>query len=328
MPKRKKSYGVLRKVNTSVEPIVINPLQSEVDEAREVLIQHFTHLPKFEGDPIAKANEVIEACRVGWMNSPKTFYERIRQKAKFRHSGGANMMTWAEVNSVEASKDIAIAQQFDKNSPRPLPRLLPSEEIIDHLGREKILRALNNADKKFWKQRENYYRREFDFNSSSDFTLLIEVISNELKIAKIHQMEFEELEKKPVANDPMSGPDAQKLLALSKMTIDAHKQLQESLKALGVTRDQRKEELDMSDGDLASLSMSLDKKLRAQTAIDAANREEEELGLRRKYLRGDVYNAGLERAIHNQIPQSEEIAEIIKESGIALDEGDPRGSSN
>lgn len=307
----------LRRVRSTIaEPVVLNPLQHEVDEAREALIQHFTHLPKFEGDPIEKANHVIEACRIGWRNAPKTFFERVRTKAKFRHAGGANLRSYGQMTATKAAGDLAIADTANKY----LPRLPPSEEIIDHLGREKILRTLKPHDKKFWRQREEYYRREFEFNSSSDFTLLIEVISNELKISKVHQMEFEELEKIPVKDDPTTGPDPQRLLAFSKMTAEAHKQLQDSLKALGVTRDQRKAELDTSDGDLASLSMSLDKKLKMEEAIDAAHREEENEGLKRKYLRGDVYVVeGLPRAIHNRIPDSEETAEIIKESGIDID---------
>jgi hypothetical protein len=189
------------------------------------------------------------------------------------------------------------------------------------------LRSLRAPDKRFWKQREDYYRREFDFNSSSDFSLLIEVISNEIKIHKIHEMEFAELEKTIDPEDDESGPDPQKLLALSKMTAEAHKQLQDSLKALGVTRDQRKEELESGEGDIASLSLSLDKKERAREALAAAYAEEEQAGLRRKYLRGDVYEVGLERAIHNRTPEGDEAAEIIKESGIRL-EDDQNASSD
>lgn len=300
-------------------PLLLNPLKEEVDEAREALIIHFTHLPKFDGDPLEKANQVIEACRLGWTNAPKTFFDRIRQKAKFRHSGGANLRSWGEMNAQRASREPGIEQSLEKVEPRQLPQWAPSEQIFDHLGREKILRALKAGDKKFWKQRERYYRNEFDFNSSSDFTLLIEVISNELKIAKVHQMEFEELEKTPVKGDPMSGPDPQRLLAFSKMTSECHKQLGDSLKSLGVTREQRKDELDTGDGNIASLSLSLDKKEKTKEAIERAWSEEEQAGLRRKYLRGDVYNAGLDRAIHNMIPDSDEIEEIIKESGINVE---------
>ena len=303
-------------------PKVLHPPQEEVDTLREKLVAHYKAFPGFSGDPLAKADWAIEASRKGWANCPKTFEKRVRTKAKMHHAGGANLRNRGELTSQKASREGAIEAAIDSADPLHQPAI---EEVIDHIGRDKVLRALKAPDKKFWKQREKYYRREFEFNSSSDFTLLIEVISNELKIAKIHEMEFEELERAPDSDKGIEGPDPQKLLALSKMTSEAHKQLADSLKSLGVTRDQRRDELENADGDISSLSLSLDKKLAAVAAVQEADRVEEEAGLKRKYLRGDVHDIGLDRAIHNRIPNADEVAEIISESGIHS-EDDPGAS--
>jgi len=312
----------MAKKKREVPPIkVLNPSPEQMAFYREHLIKHYSALPGFKGDPIAKTSEVLEACKTGWAFCPNTFEERVRTKAKWRHSGGGNLRTWGELTASKASREMAIRAEYDEAmGPPPLQPAL--EEVIDHIGRDKIIKTLCTADKKFWRQRERYYRREFEFNSSSDFALLIEVISNELKINKIHEMEFEELERKPDPDRGIEGPDPQKLLSFSRMVSEAHKQLQDSLKALGVTRDQRKDELDAADGDIASLSISLDKKIKAQEALEAVYAEEEEAGLRRKFLRGDVYDVGLPRAIHNKIPNAEEIAEIVEESGIMGEEED------
>lgn len=301
-----------------VFPEILDPSQEEIENAKEELVAHYRLLPGFNGDPIQKTHEVIEACKVGWRNCPKTFGERIRVKAKVRHAGGANLRNWGEAKSAEAAGEAAIEQKLNLADPleeKSANQASAIEEIIDHIGRDKILRHLNSADRKFWKQREKYYRVEFEFNSSSDFALLLEVISNEIKIQKIHEMEFQELERKPDA-DGENGPDPQKLLAFSKMTAEAHKQLQDSLRSLGVTRDQRKGELESGDGDIASISITLDRKLAARAAVEEAYKVEEDAGLRRKQLRGDVYDAGLPRAVHNRVPDVEEIQDLIKEAGI------------
>jgi hypothetical protein len=292
------------------EPEELHPSEEEIEKTRDALIHYYTHIPKFKGDPIAKATDVIEKCKKGWRNGPNSFKQRIRAKSKMGTDVASHLRNWGELNSAKAAPERAIEQQMEEAFPLPKPHL---EEAIDHAGRDAMLKSLAPKDRKFFKQREKHYRKEFSFNSSSDYALLMEVIADEIKIQKIHELEFEELE--------LVEPDPARLLNFSKMSSEAHMRLERSQRALGVTRDQRKDELDEGDADLASLSMSLDKKIKAIAAKEALDKEEEDAGLNRKYLRGDVYPIkGLPRAAHNLLPEMADIDEIIEDAGIHVEE--------
>jgi hypothetical protein len=113
-------------------------------------------------------------------------------------------------------------------------------------------------------------------------------------------------------------PSPQALSAIAKMINDAHARLQASMKNLGITRDQRKDELNKKVGDIASIAINLDRKKKLQEKIEEVWKREELEGLERKARRGDVYYVeGLDRPIHDQIPEMTEIDEILKESGIS-----------
>jgi hypothetical protein len=292
------------------KPEELDPPEAEIERLREELVKFYRNWPKFAGDPIEKSYQIIEQCKKGWVNCPRTFEMRVRTKAGLRNKAMANLMNWGEANSAKAARERAIEQQMNKAFPVPKSNL---EQEIDHAGRAVMLKMLNVNDRKFFKQRERYYRKEFDFNSSSDYALLVEVIMDELKIQKIHKMEMAELEK--------VDPSSERLLRYSKMVTEAHTRLAKSQQALGVTRDQRKDELEDAESNLASISVSLDKKIKAMAAKEAAYAEEEEAGLNRKFLRGDVYPVeGLDRAVHNLMPEATIVDELIADAGILTEE--------
>lgn len=308
MAKKKRT----RKNNQYILPEPINPPIEELEAERERILEFYTNLPKFTGDPIAKTNEVLESCKVGWRNAPHSFKTRVDFKIK----NVGRMQNWGANRKKEKAEEVqreniineAIDIQEKQNEPEKKKTKL--DEYIDtQLGRAAIVSSLSEKDRKFFEQRERYYRSEFEFNNSSDFSLLIEVIADELKIQKIHEMEFEELKQ----DIPSHG----KLMGLSKMVTEAHQRLERSLRGLGVTRDQRKDELDKAEGDITQLVIQYEKKKQAIDLLEKEQKQEEDEGLRRKYLRGDVYpTEGLERALHNRIPEGLEARKIIEEAGI------------
>lgn len=305
-----------RKNNQYSLPEPLTPSSDEVEIQRERILEFYTNLPKFTGDPIAKTNEVLESCKKGWRNSPLTFEGRV----SFKINNIKRVKNWGHKRKKEKAEEIAreniitdaMELQKDQNSDKEKSSL---DKYIDtQLGRSAILGSLSEKDRRFFEQRERYYRTEFEFNNSSDFSMLLEVIADELKIQKIHEMEFEELKE--------DNPRQDRLLGFSRMVTDAHQRLERSLRGLGVTRDQRKDELNKAEGDIAQLVLAYEKKKQAIELIEKEYKTEEDEGLRRKFLRGDVYPVdGLERALHNRIPDSSEAAKLIEEAGIqSLDE--------
>lgn len=289
-------------------PEYLNPTVEEMEKARLEVIDFYANLPGFKGDPIEKAEETLEGARKGWRNAPKTFENRIRAKIRTVQ----NSRDWAVHKNKESAdkslRETKLTQALTIIDEEPKKDAL--EKYLDtHLGRESILSNMMDRDRKFFEQRERYYRGEFEFNSSSDYALLIEAIMDELKIQKIHEMELNELK----ANNPRHD----KLLGLSRMVTEAHMRLEKALRSLGVTRDQRGAELSKAEGDITALVLAYEKKKDAIQIIEAEQNIEEQEGLRRKYLRGDVYPIeGLPRALHNRIPEGVEMQKIIEEAGI------------
>jgi hypothetical protein len=174
--------------------------------------------------------------------------------------------------------------------------------VLSQLGRDQILKKLKSPDRRFWMARERYYRQEFDFNESSDFALLMELLSDELEHKRIIDMRL-------ACDDPDS------MAALSRSATECFNRMEKALKALGITREQRKDELDTGDGDIASLSMSLDQKKKQLAIIKTLDMEERNDYSAKKYAQGDTFPVeGLPRPLHNRVPEMKEILRIEKEA--------------
>lgn len=173
-------------------------------------------------------NKKITECSNGWNHAPNRFDERIERKF-FRKPPSSDKL----VNKNLSFKDTG----YD-----PIFRSLTEEEII------------------FWKKRRKVYVDDFAFNSSSDESLLRqvlfeEIINNRCMIERLHKHSDAEVEEK-INNS-------------SKRLIDA-------LKHLGISRSKRTDLIDKQGGDIASLSMSFDKKLKNAEIIKENWKKEEE----------------------------------------------------
>lgn len=291
-------------------PKVIVPTESVERQTRNFLRDHYSHVSKYKKNPELiedKIEQVIDKAKNGWRNAPQSWDLRIKMLARSHHRED-HRRSWGAAKAEKKAKELVLVETLEDFQEEEESMALPSAER--QFSRDQMIRKLSPNDKKFFRQREAFYKREFDFNDSSDYALLMEVVMSEIKIQKLHRMEM----------DIMRHPkdvDTVALANISKILSESHAMLERSLKGLGVTRDQRKDELDAADGDLAVLGMSLDKKLAAKEAQAKLHAQEEDEGLDRKYLRGDVYmEKGIQRPLHNRIPEDSEIDDIIKDAGI------------
>jgi len=218
-----------------------------------------------------------------------------------RHPGGANLVTWGEYKKKQAAKEAALEMSIDEIAENTQNT---ENEILSQIGRDQILKKLKSPDRKFWLAREKFYRNEFDFNDSSDFALLMELLSDELEHKRIVEMR-------------LTTDEPDDLVALSRSATECFNRLEKAQRSLGITREQRKDELDDGEGDIAALSVNLDKKLKTIEAIKKADLIERDEYLAKKHARGDTFIIkGLPRPVHNRIPDMESIRKIEKEAGI------------
>src|SRR3972149_3585234 len=301
----------------------IAPTQKELDRAREIIVNKYKTFPKYKDDTVlfAKAEALIQKAREGWPGAHTSFLKRIKfltQSYKKKaepvsfSQGRAKKGRAKDIELVEEIKKLMNEQEQENSSSsgKKTNDDNNSNKTFDTLGEEQLFKNLDDESRKFVIERKFIYKNEFELNSSSDQTLLMELLCDELTMKKIREMEFAEMFK--------DKPSPAALASISKMADASHARLQVSMKNLGITRDQRKDELNKKVGDIASIAINLDRKKKIQLKVDEVWSKEELEGLERKARRGDVFFVeGLPRPIHDQIPEMTEIDEILEESGIS-----------
>lgn len=154
---------------------------------------------------------------------------------------------------------------------KPPPKMSHSQklETINNIEDNPIFSSLTPEEIVFWEKRRKVYVDDFSFNPSSDESLLRQVLFEEIINSRCMR---ERLQKNS------SEEVEEKINNSSKRLIDA-------LKNLGISRSKRSDLLDKQGGDIASLSMSFDKKLNHAKLINEQWAIEEEDYLRQKSLR-------------------------------------------
>jgi hypothetical protein len=282
-------------------PKELFPGEEEVAQWRDEIIGYYDNFPGFEGDPVEKADKIIEECKKGWTNAPKTFEKRILIKARMKGRIREGITSWGVAKRAEGAIENGIEREFEQTHGKNERKV-----IYEHIGLNTILNKLRGNDRKFFKQRWAYYNREFDINSSSDYALLMEVVVDELEQKRIAEARAD------------CGPeDEDKLVLLSKVASECLVRIEKAQKALGITREQRKDELDSDGETIAELAVSLDRKKKKLDLRKEMQSVEEEEMMKVKYSRNDTYPVeGLPRPLHNRIPDMAEISKILRESGV------------
>jgi hypothetical protein len=216
---------------------ILEVSQATLSKYRELLIEHFSEMPKYSNEPEKQAEIVIQSAISGnkldgteWRRAPKSFRDRIEKLAKL----GANSAKGASKTSV-AAKQKKIWTETKK---------LINERKYKGSISQPILSNLTPEGKKYFLERENFYYDEFEFNQSSDYVTLMGLIADELLYQKLYEMQLKEPSDK-----------------LSKQLSETHNRLVKSQEILGITRKQRESENTKFEGSISDLSVEIDRKL-------------------------------------------------------------------
>ncbi len=232
--------------------LVLNPNEHELNTVKNGLNEFYKNNPQFlkNGKSIEdKIGEVIEECKVGWICAPRGFIKRVEWKTKWNSAALKNRLDY--VDNYHNAEQIAIQKELtDKKK---------TKELYPGVSAKSLRDVLSVDEKKFWQEREAYYRQEFEFNNSADWSLLMQLL-------------LEELTQYRLSRRRMQNPDDD----LDFQLTSSNKRLLDAQKALGITREQRENASNETEGNVAQLSMLYEEKIRLIEKLEKKDRLEEE----------------------------------------------------
>lgn len=179
------------------------------------------------GTATQKAEGILTEAQKGWPHAPKDINVRIKMKSGYDWHPHKNLKS----NS-ESLPNVKVAN-------------LKRDQTINELYQWE--NNLADGEKRWWNERESTYRREFEFNKSSDEPLLFQLLT-------------EELNQKRLATILLENP--RKADLYSKLMTDSLKRLQDTQAKLGITREQRADLLENAEGDISTLSIKFEDKIK------------------------------------------------------------------
>lgn len=174
-----------------------------------------------------KVKSVLDEAQRGWPRSPRDIETRIKMKSGYK---------WKSHNNLRSNTDSLPSVQDSDNRRNGAMRELYQWE-----------KSLKPEEKLWWERREAQFRAEFEFNQSSDQPLLFQLLVEELQQQRIAAL---------ILKDPKTGD------AYSKLSTDSLKRMSDIQTKLGITREQRSDILDNAEGDMSSLSIDFDEKVK------------------------------------------------------------------
>lgn len=202
----------------------INMDQDDIARWKGPLIQYYVKSKGLsEKDAKIAICKVIDEVKAGWNRAPKDIDTRIKMKTGFQ---------WVSQENLNVKK-----LQIKK---APVGKEAPTSS-----GSESFLYDnLDDEEKLWWDRRRDEYNHDFIFNESSDKPLLVQLL-------------FEELMQKRLFLKQLDSDEQ----VYGKLLTESLKRVTELQIKLGITREQREGALDNIDGNVAEISISLDKKL-------------------------------------------------------------------
>ena len=206
----------------------------EVEEIREYLTEFYIAAKEPQEEIQDKIDVIIQQCLYGWKNAPMDFDSRIRAKL------GRNSLLY-------------------KKSIGRLPQnISPGGDKIGLSAIDFIGININPEEKKFLRDRERAYRKDYEFNDSSDLPLLIEILVDELVLKRLQQ--------ERVLDDDYS--------VVQKKVEAVQKRVLNNMESLGILRSQRIENDQNIEGNISQASVIAEKKLENIRAIKDPVRKE------------------------------------------------------
>lgn len=206
--------------------------QDEINWATELLSSHYREHPKFRENYPEKVDDILQKAINGWDTKacPKTFRTRIYVLSGVKKSGSKNMIT-----SIQAKEKKLSDMYKDLMSETAKYQTSISKSVLD---------SLDTQDKKRFLELLKQYNNDYEFDTSSDQALLVQLISNQLLLARLVVKQFT-VPSTSLTND---------ITKLTSSIMDLEDKL-------GITRKQRETAGKTIQGDVASISLELDKKL-------------------------------------------------------------------
>lgn len=224
-----------------------------------------------------EVDSVIEDCINGWPNAPKSFANRITRRAKLYGIDGENTNNLKK--PANKKKDI---DGFLSRRSKKLEKFMALYDPF--------VKKLTKVQQDHFFERLSFYLNEFDFNLSSDLTLLLQLIVSEISVSDKQVKMLKEKDIKVQA-------------AMSKFIMSINEEMLNLQKVLGITREQRQKGMGHAEGSISALAASVDEKIKNVGKIEAKEKEQEDLLMEAKMRRDDL----------NPIPDDPtELAEILK----------------
>lgn len=250
MAKISKIPKIEKKKRKAPEPKKIVPTEYELKLVNDGLQEYYTHNSDFlkDGETIeSKISEVIERCSIGWSFCPRTFIKRVENSTKWNTNSLKTRFDYSP--SYYNAKQLQMQDDINKNSKNLYPGMSAAE----------LRKLLGPEERKFWAERENKYRTDYELNDSSDWSLLLQVLLEELTHKRLVQRRMV---------DPRENLDD---------ALDASgKRLLMAQKALGITREQRESASNETEGNIAQLVVKYEEKVKIIAKKEAKDRAEEE----------------------------------------------------
>lgn len=231
-------------------PIHLEPTQEELRIVNEGLTKFYTNNPNLlKGATIEeKINEIIDICKVGWTCASKDFIARVQFKTKWQRPEIRQMYNYEP--NYKTEQDIVLQEEI-KTAEDSLPPSIAAKDLRKHLR--------DPEERKFWQEREQYYTSEFEFNNSADWSML-------------QQLLLEELVQRRLTILMLRSPDDQSAAERMK---DSYDRLLKAQKALGISREQRESMGHETDGNIGQLVLLYEKKKKIIEEQERKNKLEE-----------------------------------------------------
>lgn len=246
---------------TFKDPEIAIVSDDELDVVRDGLTIFYQNNPNFlKGKNIdEKIGEILDECIKGWTCAPKSFLARVQWKTKWNMKGLENRFDYKK--NLHNVQQIKLQEELEK----------PDKNLYKGSSMSSFRKEMLPEERKIWQEREDYYRSEFEFNNSSDWSLLMQVLIEELTQIRYQKMRI----KNPNQTFDME------ISASNKRLIDA-------MKALGITRDQRESSKLETEGNIAQLAMQFEKREKEIAKLEEKFKLEED-AMMIKRQNGDIF---------------------------------------
>ena len=204
----------------AIKPIIMTDKDRE--RLEPVLTEYYRSKGLDESKIQKQIDKVFAQSQAGWERAPNDLDTRIKMKSGFQ---------WKSHSNLKPKQ-----KQIKDNSPAT------KEEDDDSTD---LIKTLSKGEREWWDERSRIYKKDFEFNDSSDKPLLDQLLLEELMQRRLFKMQVKYKDR-----------------SYSKELTDSMKRVTELQSRLGITREQRAGIMNKIDGNVAHLSLQLEEKLR------------------------------------------------------------------